>query len=175
MGNNILSSPLCFLVMRETLECSSSSADWIVAVVTVGSKLWELGGALPCSAVTKHEGRWPPSAAIPHAFKSGEGPVALWKMSCMMYLYLHFQRAGGGVGPFQLVYAKQDKINKVTTHPSYVMEKCQTGAGFKSPTGGLFTPHLPACELHAWGPCGSRRIISSFNLHLPTLDSVQKS
>lgn len=32
--------------MRETLECSSGSVDWITAVVTVGSKLWELEGAV---------------------------------------------------------------------------------------------------------------------------------
>lgn len=32
--------------MRETLEYSSVSADWIVAVVTVGSKLGEHGGAV---------------------------------------------------------------------------------------------------------------------------------
>lgn len=43
------------------------------------------------------------------------------------------------------------------------MENSQSEAGFKSPTGGLFTTHLPACGLHSWGPCGSRRIISSCN------------
>lgn len=57
IGSNILSSYLCFLVMHETLECSSDSADWITTVGTVGSQLWELRGAVPSSAVTQHEGR----------------------------------------------------------------------------------------------------------------------
>ena len=86
--------------MPETLECSSGSADWIIAVGTVGS-IPDFGsseGLLP--AVLSHSMKEDDhsSPARPHSFKSREGLVALWEMSCMVYLHLYFQRPGVGWG-----------------------------------------------------------------------------
>lgn len=100
--------------MRETLECSSGSVDWITAVVTVGSKLWELEGAVHWSTVTQHEGRGPLQCSRTPFLQIRGGPCGLMRNELYDVSSLTFPKAGvgGGRGPFQLVYAKQDKIKQ---------------------------------------------------------------
>lgn len=125
------------------VKCPNGSADWMIAVVTVGSKVGERGGAVYWGAHSSRSRRRRdhPIAVTPHSFKSTEGIVALWEMCYMTCPHFHFQGcvcgwgniAAGGSGKKTIVL---------------LMEKSEGRTGFRragggSPVGALHDS--PAC------------------------------
>lgn len=89
------------------MKCPNGSAGWMVAVVTVGSKVGERGGTVYGGAHSSRSRRERdhPIAAAPHSLKSTEGVVALWEMCYGTCPHVHFQGSVCvGEATLQLVY-----------------------------------------------------------------------
>ena len=74
---------------------------------------------------------------------------------------------GGGVrgvcwmGSISTDICKTKQNKQITAHLT-LWKSLGTGR-LQKPHWGLFTTHLSAYWLHPWGPCGSRRVVSSFS------------